>query len=150
MSILIGNKFGGVITTFTVLIGLNFGFAQTDSHEVITLSRKKFDWLINRQADSLTWLLDENVMYIHSNGWVQTKREVLEDMHSGKLVYKRVDIKEDQVRLYKNAALVTGTGRFSGINGENEFDLNLVYTEVYIRKKRKQWVLVSRHANRLL
>ena len=149
MSILIGNKFGVVIATCTILIGLNIGFAQTAKHEVITLSRKKFDWLINMQADSLTWLFDENVMYIHSNGWVQTKREMLEDMHSGKLVYKRVDIKEDQVRLYKNTALVTGTGRFSGINGGNEFELNLVYTEVYIRRK-KQWLLVSRHANRLL
>jgi hypothetical protein len=149
MSILNGKKLGAVIATFSVLISLNFGFAQTDRHEVINLSRKKFNWLITRQADSLTWLLDENVMYIHSNGWVQTKQEVLEDMHSGKLVYKRIDIQEDQVRLYKNTALVTGTGRFSGINGGNEFELNLVYTEVYIRKK-KQWVLVSRHANRLL
>lgn len=142
-------KFGMVITLFAILVVTTNGLAQNDNAEVSSLSRKKFSWLINKQADSLSWLLDEKVMYIHSNGWIQSKREILEDMHSGKLVYIHVDVKEDQVRLYGNTALVTGRGKFAGINGGKEFELDLVYTEVYIRKK-KEWLLVSRHANRLL
>ncbi len=149
MNNITSNKLGVIITALAVFIGTSIGWAQSDQANVSSLSRKKFEWLINQQTDSMTRLLDDRVMYIHSNGWVQSKREVLDDMHSGKLIYKRIDVKEDQVRLYKNTALVTGIGRFTGINGGNEFELDLVYTEVYIRKKKK-WLLVSRHANRLL
>lgn len=115
---------------------------------ILNLSKQKFVWLIEKQRDSLDLLLDDRLMYIHSNGWTQSKVEVFDDMQSSKLVYKQVDIDLTQVRLYGNTAIVTGTGRFHGSREDKEFDLPLSYTEVYV-KQGKRWLLVSRHSNRL-
>lgn len=121
---------------------------STEEREVVQLSRKKFGWLIRLQADSLSRILDEKVQYIHSNGWVQSKKEVLEDMRSGKLVYQRVTVKEDQVRVYGKTAIVTGLGTFEGINSGTAFKLDLRYTEVYLATP-SGWMLLSRHSNRM-
>lgn len=124
-------------------------FGQTsDEKQVLHLFHRKFEWLKNHQFDSLRWMLDDNLMYVHSNGWIETKADVINDLKTGKLVYRQVDIKEASVRLYESTAIVTGNGAFSGVNSGTEFSLNLSFTEVYV-KKNGRWVLASRHANRL-
>ncbi len=122
--------------------------AQSNEEVVLNLSRRKFSWLINQQSDSLQAILDDRVLYIHSNGWAQTRQEILDDMNSGKLIYKKVDVQDAKVRLYDKTAIVNGTGRFSGVREGHEFDMTLSYTEVYVLRKKK-WMLVTRHANRL-
>jgi len=135
---------------FVLTCFATYGYAQSkEEQEILKLSRKKFEWLITLQSDSIIVLLDDRIQYIHSNGWSQSKKEVLDDMHSGKLVYTQIDIKDDHVRVYGNTAIVTGKGWFAGVNNGKDFELDLVYTEVYIQTNKK-WVLVSRHANRLL
>ncbi len=126
-------------------------FAQSPGQEqqtVLDLSKKKFDWLITRRIDSLGVLLDDEVQYIHSNGWIQSRNDVLEDIRSGKLNYNKVTIKETGVRLYNTTAIVTGLGTFEGINDGKPFSLELRYTEVYVKTKN-HWKLVLRHANRM-
>lgn len=115
---------------------------------VLRLSKVKFDWLVNRNADSIGYLLDDRVKYVHSNGWTQSKAEVLADMASGKLLYQRVTIKDASARMYGQTAIVDGTGTFEGVNSGTAFNLELRYTEVYMRLAGR-WMLVSRHANRL-
>ena len=67
------------------------GFAQSKTEQlVLDLSKKKFDWLINKQYDSLGFLMDDQLKYIHSNGWVQSKKEVIDDSKSGKLTYQKI------------------------------------------------------------
>jgi hypothetical protein len=124
-------------------------FAQTAEEKAVSeLSRKKFNWLIRKEADSLSRALDERVQYVHSNGWVQSKKEVLDDMKSGKLVYQAVTVKESTVRIYGQAAIVTGLGSFEGINSGTAFKLEMRYTEVYV-KTPEGWKLASRHSNRV-
>lgn len=121
---------------------------SSDEQFILDLSRRKFDWLIRGNADSLDRVLDERLEYIHSNGWVQTRSEVLADMKSGKLVYQQVSIKSASVRRYGQTAVVTGLGTFEGINSGTPFKLDLRYTEVYVLSGNR-WKLVSRHSNRM-
>lgn len=144
------NKFGCIVLLVIAILVSGSAFAQSKAEQdVLNLSKRKFVWLIEKQRDSLDLLLDERLMYIHSNGWTQSKAEVFDDMQSGKLVYKQVDIDATQVRVYGNTAIVTGTGRFQGSREDKEFDLPLSYTEVYV-KQGKRWLLATRHANRML
>jgi hypothetical protein len=115
---------------------------------VLNLSKKKFEWLINKQYDSLVSFLDDEIEYVHSNGWTQTKSDIINDSKSGNMVYQSVTIKTAKARAYNNdAVIVTGTGTFAGIHGQ-EFTIELHYTEVYIRSG-KRWKLASRHSNRM-
>jgi hypothetical protein len=142
------NVRNGILVLLTVQISYSVLAQSKTEGYILNLSKQKFVWLIEKQRDSLDLLLDDRLMYIHSNGWTQSKVEVFDDMQSGKLVYKQVDIDATQIRLYGNTAIVTGTGRFQGSREDKEFDLPLSYTEVYV-KQGKRWLLVSRHSNRL-
>ncbi len=124
-------------------------FAQTKTEQsVLNLSKKKFQWLIEKQYDSLDLLLDDKLEYVHSNGWVQTKAEVIADSKSGNMVYHSVDVNEAHARAYNNdTVIVTGSGAFSGIHGQ-AFTISLHFTEVYI-KSGNRWKLASRHSNRM-
>lgn len=122
--------------------------AQTkDEAEIESISRKKFRWMIEQKLDSLDLLTDDRLSYIHSNGWVQSKKEFLEDF-KGKLIYHKIDINELSARVYRRSAVVTGKGHFTvSLNG-TRLEIDLLFSEVYIRSGNK-WKLVSRHANKI-
>jgi Domain of unknown function (DUF4440) len=143
-------------TTFSFLLVFiwSVSFAQASKDEsateqfVLKLHQKKFQWMIKKQLDSLKNILDERVVYVHSNGWVENKQEILDDLKSGKLIMNSVTVKEAKARVYKGAVIVNGSGLFNVVVDGNAVEINLLYTEVYVRKK-EGWLLVSRHANRL-
>jgi hypothetical protein len=137
-----------VIITLTLLSFSSFAQSGKAEQQILDLSKRKFDWLVNKNTDSLKYFLDEQVKYIHSNGWTQTKHELIDDCISGKLVYQKIEINEATVRLYGTTAIVTGKGKFSGAVNQTTFAMDLAYTEVYI-KKDNYWLLVSRHSNKM-
>jgi hypothetical protein len=135
---------------FVVFQLSNSAFAQQPNQEeqIIRLSKRKFEWLVAKNIDSLKTVLDDQTRYVHSNGWIQTKQEVLDDVVSGKLDYRDVIVIEANVRLFPNVAILVGKGQFSGIVNKNPFTMSLLYTEVYVKKGAK-WQLASRHANKM-
>jgi hypothetical protein len=126
-------------------------FSQIANEEkrVTELSAKKFQWMINHNFDSLSNMLHDNVAYIHSNGWSQSKKEILDDFRSGKIALKNIDVQMSNVRIFNQTAIVNGQGKFTGEMNGTSFSLELVYTEGYIKEK-ESWLLVSRLATRVI
>lgn len=136
-----------------ILLGLilisTYSFGQKNENTVDQLHRKKFTWFINKNYDSLNWLMHERVQYIHSNGWVQSKTEVIDDLKTSKLNYTNIEIVEATVTVHQNTAIVSGKGRFRGLMPDkSEFNLSLFYTEVYV-KVGKDWKLLNRLATKI-
>jgi hypothetical protein len=133
------------------LISLPF-FSQTKkdkiAHHIIALHQKKFDFMISKQFDSLSLILDADLKYIHSNGWVESKEDLLANLKSDKLVYKQVLVSETKVTLTNHVAIVSGKGLFSVILENVKIEIPLMYSEIYVKKKGK-WLLLHRHANKL-
>jgi len=133
------------------LISLPF-FSQTKkdkiAHHIIALHQKKFDFMISKQFDSLSLILDADLKYIHSNGWVESKEDLLANLKSDKLVYKQVLVSETKVTLTNHVAIVSGKGLFSVILENQTLEIPLMYSEIYV-KKRGKWLLLHRHANKL-
>ena len=129
-------------------------FAQKTKEEsatekfVLKLHENKFRWMVSKQLDSLNAILDERVQYVHSNGWTENKREIIEDIRNGKLTMKSVKVTEASARVYKGFVIVNGKGVFNVVMDGNPIDISLLYTEVYA-KRQNGWLLVSRHANRM-
>ena len=115
---------------------------------VLKLHEKKFQWMINKQTDSLNSILDPRIIYVHSNGWQQNKKEITEDLKSGKLIMNSVAVIDAKARVYKGAVIINGKGKFDVVVDGKAVVLDLLYTEVYVRKK-EGWLLVTRHANRI-
>lgn len=115
---------------------------------VLRLHEKKFQWMIKKQTDSLNSILDPRVIYVHSNGWQQNRKEITDDLKSGKLIMNNVTVTEAKARVYKGAVIINGKGKFDVVVDGKAVVLDLLYTEVYVRKK-DGWFLVTRHANRI-
>ncbi len=131
-----------------LLLGNSLLAQQNESSLLKKLCASKFEWLIDKQTDSLSQLLDNRLLYIHSNGLIESKDDVIEHIVSGKLVYLDVELGELTVRLAESTGLVTGTGVFHGKIDGKEFTAKLLFTEVYIRE-HQHWKLISRHANKM-
>jgi hypothetical protein len=130
------------------LIFYNFIGAQniTDSN-VHQLHHSKFRWLENQQTDSLAMLLHDEVKYIHSNGWIESKNEVLQNINTGKLKYHKVNILESEVIHYsRSSAVVTGKGIFQVSLEGREIEIKLLYSEHYIHDEGGSVMLIHRHA----
>ena len=137
--------------TIFLTISLFFSFSvvgqSKEETEIMNLAKKKFRWMVEKKIDSLSVLADERLSYIHSNGWIQTKKDFIEDFN-GKLIYHDIQVIELHSRVYRRSAVITGKGHFTvSLNG-SRLEVDLLFTEVYIRSGGK-WKLVSRHANRL-
>jgi len=115
---------------------------------VKAFSETKNRWLVENKIDSIRNLLDSRCLYLHSNGWIQTADEVVKDMESKKLVYRKITISESQARQYESMVIVTGKGRFEGEVDGKAFGMVLMYTEVYVKRK-SSWKLVSRQSTKL-
>ena len=135
-----------VIFVFASIIS----FCQSKEADVVNqLHKKKFGWMIHKKYDSLHLVLDPQIRFIHSNGWIQSKTEMIDDLKSGKLNYTTINISESNAKLYNNTVVVIGKGTFKGLMPDkSEFNINLLYTEVYVKIK-KQWRLVSRQATKI-
>lgn len=131
-----------------VAIAAQLSAAAQEDLQVDKLSRKKFTWLTQKKLDSLAEVLDDRLMYVHSNGWTQTKKEIIDDLKSGKLNYVSIDVKSNRVRVYNSTAIVNGAGSFQVTMDGKPLTIELNYTEVYV-KENGRWLLASRHANRM-
>ena len=134
-----------------LLLSLPF-FSQTKKDKIadhiIALHQKKFDFMISKQFDSLSLILDADLKYIHSNGWVESKEDLLANLKSDKLVYEKVTVSETKVNHTNHVAIVSGKGLFSVILENQKIEIPLMYSEIYV-KKRGKWLLLHRHANKL-
>src|SRR5882672_11245622 len=135
------------IFTVAIVFIASYVFGQSSTEtEIIQLSNDKFRWLQQGKYDSVADLLDERLVFVHSNGATQSKTEYLNGMKNSAAVYDTIDLKETAVRIYDNTAILVGKGRFVITMNQKQGTYNLVYTEVYV-KQNNQWKLASRQTS---
>lgn len=117
--------------------------AQSQDGEVLQ-RMKRFHSLLVDDRFYIDQYLDDSLSYGHSNGWVENKKEFLEDL-GGKIIYH--SFREDSIRVTVHDKVayarfiadvdVTMEGRRS------QFHLRVL--EVWV-KDRKSWKLFARQA----
>lgn len=122
-----------------------FSIQTNFNTDIKNIHLQKFKWLIDKKTDSLSTLLHNDVHYIHSNGWKETKEELLRNIQSNKLSYQGVTIHESEVRIEGNTGIVTGKGTFNVSLDGKPMEIQLYYTEVYVITENGI-KLMSRHA----
>lgn len=140
------NRFGFWVV-FVVMAAFPTAKAQTATEIVGALHLQKFEWLAQKDTAALANLLHPEVVYIHSNGWHESKTDVLNNLVSGKLAYHNVLVEKATVRVFNQTAVVNGVGVFEVALNGTPLTIKLDYTEVY--SYEAGWKLVSRHACRI-
>lgn len=116
--------------------------------EIINLSKKKWQWMADKKADTLAALFHDNAMFVHMGGSWGKEQEV-NIIKSGGIHYKHAEIQETSVKFIGNTAILLSKIRLLAVVGGNEVTNPFMVTEVYV-KEGKKWFLGSLSFTRLL
>lgn len=139
-----------ILSTLLILLAVQWGVSQTTSEkeEIIELSKTKWQWMADKEADKLAELFDDKSVFVHMGGSWGKQREV-DIIRSGGIWYKKADIHEVSVEIIDNTAIllnrITLVAEVGGREVTNPFEV----TEVYI-KKADGWKLGSLSFTRLM
>ena len=124
-------------------------FAQVDSVELKNAMQKLDNALMEKDSLVLAAVLHKNISYGHSNGWVQTKKDLWEDFVSGKLVYQKIENNSIMIAAMnkKWATVRMNTAAEGAVNGKS-FNMTLHVLQVWMKTK-KGWQLFARQSAKL-
>lgn len=140
-------RFAFIIILFFTTV---FVHAQTDSVLIKERVAELENALITKNVQDIQKLLYDNVSFGHSNGWVQSRDEVINDCRSGKLVYQKIERSNFYVAATgKDWATVRYSGVAEGLNDGKEFKVALHVLQVWVKNKSGKWQLAARQATKL-
>ena len=131
-----------------LLIGLSPLFSAAQTSFLKEAAAKLDRALIAKDTVVLKQLLHRDATYGHSNGWVETKAEVIKDLISGKLNYSKIETKNIKWIVTNNIATMRNNSdigfELDGKSGE----LHLHVVQVWL-KTNKGWQLLTRQSTKI-
>ncbi len=119
--------------------------AQTAEEKLVTTIKEFHQALVKKNTVSIIQQTDKKVSYGHSNGWVETKAEMINNLETGYLTYR--SFKEDslQLTINGNVAHARFTADIEATLNQKDSQFHLKVLEVWV-KKGKRWLLFARQA----
>jgi hypothetical protein len=139
-----------IIGLFFLFMSAPFSFAQNSAseQEIIKLSKDKWQWMSDKNADPLDKLFHEKSVFVHMGGaW--GKEQEMNIIKSGGIWYKKADIHEVSVNIIDNTAILLNRITLLAVVGGNEVTNPFEVTEVYV-KVNDTWKLGSLSFTRLM
>jgi len=103
---------------------------------------------VKKDTAGLNRLLHEKLSYGHSNGWVESKKEVVEHLLNGKLAYHLVDSKVLSSEQTGDITIVRAESRIRYTLDGKDGELKLHVLQVWIRVQA-QWQLIGRQSTKV-
>ncbi|HEV7780411.1 MAG TPA: nuclear transport factor 2 family protein [Chitinophagaceae bacterium] len=121
--------------------------AQTDEEKLSATLKEFHRALVSKNTVSINQQTDKALSYGHSNGWVETKNDMIKNLETGYMKYN--SYKEDslQVMLNGNMANARFVADISATLNGKDGNYHLKVLEVWV-KKGKRWLLFARQAVR--
>ena len=123
--------------------------AGTTDQYLLDLSRKKWQWMADKNTEQLAELFHEQAMFIHMGGNMNRERE-LNVIESGGIHYKKADIHESSVEVMGNTAVVLSRITLLAVVGGREVTNPFTVSETYLRQEDGSWQLGSMAFTKLL
>ena len=124
-------------------------FAQIDSVGLKNAMQQLDKALLQKDETILNSVLHKDLSYGHSNGWIQSKSDILNDFTSGKLTYSKIENNSSAIIVINKeyATVKTNTNAEGVVNG-TAFKLTLHIMQFWIKTK-KGWQLITRQSTKL-
>lgn len=113
-----------------------------------TLSKTKWQWMADKNVDSLSTLFHEKAKFVHMGGTWGTERE-LQVIKSGGIWYKKAEVHNVSVEIFGNTAIVWNEITLLAVVGTNEVSNRFIVTEVY-QKNENNWKLTNLTFSKLM
>ena len=112
------------------------------------VDRERFRAMVENHFEQLAALLADDLVYVHTSGEVESKRQFLDRLRSGSLRYRSIEPTDVLVRTYGDAAVVTGRSKMAVTTGGSDRQFEILYTAVYAESGGR-WQLVSWQSTRV-
>ena len=141
-------KFAAVLFVLFLFTTQN-SLAQIDSSGLKNAMQQLDKALLQKDETVLKSVLHKDLSYGHSNGWIQSKTDVLNDFTSGKLTYNKIENNSSAIIVITRdyATVKTNTNAEGVVNG-TAFNLKLHIMQFWIKTK-KGWQLIARQSAKL-
>jgi ketosteroid isomerase-like protein len=110
---------------------------------------QRVEAILKGDTVTLERILAPDLTYMHSSGILDTKESYLASLSSGRLTYKGFDESDVRVRVYGDAAVVTGRAMARAQRGDDLLVTNVALTAVYAKGRDGAWRLVAWQTTRL-
>lgn len=138
-----------IIGLFLIILSAQLSNAQNSAEqEIIYLSKEKWQWMADKNANKLADLFHEKSMFVHMGGSWGKEQEV-NIIKGGMIWYKKADIHEVSVNIIDNTAILLNRIDLLAVVGGNEVTNPFMVTEVYIKLDGK-WKLGSLSFTKLM
>ena len=129
-----------LIYLFVSVLIANTASAQSEN-EIIQLSAKKWQWMSDKNVDSLSVLFHDKSDFVHMGGTWGKAREI-DIIKGGFIWYKKAEVYSNAVKFIGNTAVLLSDLDLVAVVGGNDAINPFMVTEVYV-KENGQWLLVQ-------
>lgn len=123
------------------------GFAQTSylQDAVAKLERA----LVVKDTVTLKQLLHNDLTYGHSNGWTENKKELIQNLVSNKLTYKKIKSKDLKWTISDRFVSLRSSSDIDYVLDGKPGSLRLHVLQVWTHGSQNRWQLIARQSTRL-
>jgi hypothetical protein len=134
-----------VLSILSLFISLCMSAQKADT-DLLSKAMKDFDnALLNQDSMSLKRLLHNNLVYGHSNGWMETKRELISDLFNGKISYKKITPGHKEMMVDGNTVAARMDADIDAEMEGKVLSFKLKILQVWVWKN-KHWELFARQS----
>ncbi len=130
------------ITIFVSISSLVFAQDTVQLKKVTELFNNA---LLKKDTNLIKQLVHKQISYGHSNGWFQTKQDLITDFATGKIEYKKIEEGEKSFTKTNQAIAVRNISKVEGVVNGYVFSMSLQVLQIW-KKVKKNWILIARQS----
>lgn len=117
-------------------------------NRLLQADARHFRDMVNHDVAALKLDLADELVYVHSSSVRQSKHELLHDIEVGRAIYRHIEIRAQEPRLYGRVGIIQGVAAFVTGPETHASTFVLRYTDVYVRRDGR-WQMVAWHCTRI-
>jgi hypothetical protein len=128
----------GCVAVGVFLPGVAFGEAcsgHITAEEALTHEDARYAAQTSNDFAAMEKLFGDELVYIHSSGIVDGKKEYIEGMRSGRVKYRSMRRSGETLRDYGCVAIITGTANFDVTVEGKEISVELRFTTTWAKRE---------------
>jgi len=134
--------------TLVLVAALSGPAGADDAADVLKRDDARFAAQLKADLAGLEDTFADGATYTHSSSVVETKKDFIEGIRTGRLKYKSYDRKDAVVALYGDTAVVTGKAFVVVVREGADVPIRVQFTNVWVKRAGK-WRMVAWHSTRL-
>jgi uncharacterized protein (TIGR02246 family) len=149
-------KLGRAFVIIGILVAVWYWTASTlaqssddkSKEEIRALENKRNEAILKGDAVTLARMTSDDYTFITLRGELRTKAEIVKGFSSGTFKYDSREISDLNIRIFGDAAVVTGLARQHGVENGKDYSGDYRFTRVYA-KQDGHWLTVALQTTRI-